>query len=98
FNVNILAADQEDLSRTFATKDSPQAHGLQGIDYTIGKLGVPVLDGALAFLECRVTQQVEAGDHIVFIGEVENAGVGDIEDPLLYFRSRYRTAAELPIT
>jgi flavin reductase (DIM6/NTAB) family NADH-FMN oxidoreductase RutF len=98
FNVNILAADQEHLSRTFASKDSPHAHGLAGIDYKLGELGLPLLDGALAFLECRVTEEIEGGDHVIVIGEVENAGVGEIEDPLLYFRGRYRTARELPLT
>ena len=98
FNVNILAADQEHLSRTFASKDSPHAHGLVGIDYTLGVLGLPVLDGALAYLECRIQEELEGGDHIIFVGEVDNAGVGEIENPLVYFRGRYRTVSELPTT
>jgi flavin reductase (DIM6/NTAB) family NADH-FMN oxidoreductase RutF len=98
FNVNILAADQEHLSRTFASKDSPAAHGLSGIDYKLGELGLPVLDGVLAFFECRVAHELDGGDHIIFVGEVDNAGVGEIEDPLLYFRGRYRTVKELPVT
>jgi flavin reductase (DIM6/NTAB) family NADH-FMN oxidoreductase RutF len=98
FNVNILAADQEFLSRTFASKDSPHAHGLEGIDYKLGELGLPVLDGVLAFFECRVLQELDGGDHIIFVGEVDNAGVGEIEDPLLYFRGRYRTVQELPLS
>lgn len=98
FNVNILAADQEFLSRTFSSKDSPHAHGLVGIDYKLGELGLPVLDGVLAFLECRVAHEFDGGDHVIFVGEVDNAGVGDIEDPLLYFRGRYRTVTELPLT
>jgi flavin reductase (DIM6/NTAB) family NADH-FMN oxidoreductase RutF len=97
FNVNILAAGQEFLSRTFASKDSPHAHGLVGIDYKLGELGLPVLDGVLAFFECRVTHELDGGDHIIFVGEVDNAGVGEIEDPLLYFRGRYRTVKELPL-
>jgi flavin reductase (DIM6/NTAB) family NADH-FMN oxidoreductase RutF len=97
FVINILAADQEHLSRTFASKDSPQAHGLAGIDYRLGDLGVPVLNGALAFFECNLYQEVDGGDHVVIMGEVESAGIGDIEDPLLYFRGRYRTAKELPV-
>ena len=98
FVVNILAADQEQLSRTFASKDSPQAHGLAGIDYELGELGVPVLNGALAYFECALAQEIDGGDHVIVIGEVENAGVGEIEDPLLYFRGRYRTAKELPVS
>ena len=98
FNVNILAADQEHLSRTFASKDSPAAHGFNGIDYEIGELGLPVLVGSLAYFECLVKEEVDGGDHMIIIGEVENGGIGEIEDPLLYFRGRYRTAKELPIS
>lgn len=96
FNVNILALEQEYLSRTFASKDSPHAHGLVGIDYTLGELGLPVLDGALAYLECRMVEQHEGGDHVIFVGEVEAAGIGESADPLLYFRSKYRSLSELP--
>ncbi len=90
FNVNVLAADQEQLARAFATKESPESHGLNGVDYRMGETGLPLLNGALAYLECRTVQQFDGGDHVIFLGEVENAGVGDASDPLLYFRGRYR--------
>ncbi len=61
FNVNILAADQEFFSRTFSSKDSPHAHGLVGIDYKLGELGLPILDGVLAFFECRVVHAPNVG-------------------------------------
>lgn len=96
FNVNILAGDQEHLSRTFASKDSPAAHGLAGIDYRLGELGLPLLNNALSFMECTIKEQLEGGDHIIFVGEVQNAGVGEAEDPLLYYRGKYRKLAELP--
>jgi flavin reductase (DIM6/NTAB) family NADH-FMN oxidoreductase RutF len=94
FSVNILTADQEEVSRQFASKSSPQAHGLEGIDFRVGKHGVPVIRGCLAYLECRTVQQYDGGDHVIFIGEVDDAGAEDGE-PLLYFRSRYRGIAPL---
>jgi flavin reductase (DIM6/NTAB) family NADH-FMN oxidoreductase RutF len=93
FNVNILSAAQENLSRIFASKDAPERHGLQGIDFTVSDLGVPLLRDALAYLECRVIQQYDGGDHVIVVGEVENAGTNDGPDPLLYFRSHYRGLA-----
>jgi flavin reductase (DIM6/NTAB) family NADH-FMN oxidoreductase RutF len=95
FNVNILAADQEQLSRQFATKSSPESHGLQGVDYSLGESGLPLLAGALAWFECRTVQQYDGGDHVIVVGEVEAGGVRDDGEPLLYFRRRYRRLAPL---
>lgn len=94
FNINILGVAQENLSRMFASKDDPGRHGLKGAEYTIGTLGMPVLKGALAYFECRVVQQYDGGDHVIVVGEVENAGFSEDADPLLYFRGRYRRLAE----
>jgi flavin reductase (DIM6/NTAB) family NADH-FMN oxidoreductase RutF len=55
-------------------------------------LGLPVLDGALAQLECRLHQMLPGGDHTIFVGEVVAAQLGDAT-PLLYFRSAYRHLA-----
>jgi flavin reductase (DIM6/NTAB) family NADH-FMN oxidoreductase RutF len=86
FGVNVLAAEQEALSRRFASVDS--SHRFEGIGYTRGDSGVVLLDEALAHLECRMTTRVEAGDHVIFIGEVEHASARDAK-PLLYYRGGY---------
>jgi flavin reductase (DIM6/NTAB) family NADH-FMN oxidoreductase RutF len=86
FGVNVLAAEQEALSRRFASVDS--SHRFEGIGYTRGDSGVVLLDEALAHLECRMTTRVEAGDHVIFIGEVEHANARDAK-PLLYYRGGY---------
>jgi flavin reductase (DIM6/NTAB) family NADH-FMN oxidoreductase RutF len=86
FGVNILAADQEALSRRFASIDS--AHRFDGIGYVRGESGVVLLDDALAHLECKVVAQHPAGDHSVFVGEVERATARDAR-PLLYYRGGY---------
>ena len=56
--------------------------------------GTPVLQGALAYLECRLHSAQLAGDHTIFIAEVEDIVVRDGE-PLLYFRSQYRNIESL---
>jgi flavin reductase (DIM6/NTAB) family NADH-FMN oxidoreductase RutF len=84
YGVSILASDQEPLSRRFA------AHGerFDGIGFTRGENGMALIDGALAFMECRIIARHRAGDHTIVIGEVEAAGVAD-QRPLLYYRGGY---------
>ena len=86
FGVNILASDQEALSRRFAAMES--SHRFDGIGYERGESGVVLLDDALAHIECVLVAQHEAGDHTVFIGEVERATARDAR-PLLYYRGGY---------
>lgn len=94
FNVNILAPEQQHLSNSFAKKESPEAHGLHGVEYTLGKLGLPLLKDSLAHLECRVVATHEAGDHVIFVGEVDEADQRPEAEPLLYFRGKYGRVAD----
>lgn len=89
FNVNILSAGQEEASRLFASKDTPESHRLRPGDFSIGRLGLPLLKDALAYLECRVARQYDGGDHVIVVGEVEHAVAGEASDPLLYYRGVY---------
>ena len=84
FGVNILDEDQTDLAYQFA---KPQADKFQGVDFSYGSLGVPLLTGALAHIECRVAADVEAGTHKVFLAEVEQAEA-TTGSPLTYFRGK----------
>ena len=86
FGVNILAAEQEALSRRFADIDA--SHRFDGLGYGRGESGVVLLDDALAHLECRLVARHDAGDHALFIGEVERASARDAR-PLLYYRGGY---------
>ena len=86
FGVSILGAAQADLSNRFASRVEDK---FADVAVTRGDLGVPLLDGAITALECRVTSQVSGGDHTIFIGEVEGIRVGE-GGPLVYFRSGYR--------
>ena len=91
FAVNILGEGQGELSRRFATKDVDRFAGVRARP---GVTGLPLLEGALGVLECRVVNQHPAGDHIIFVGEVEAAAV-DPAAPLLHFRGRYGAFAPL---
>ncbi|MDB4882037.1 MAG: flavin reductase domain protein FMN-binding protein [Gemmatimonadetes bacterium] len=86
FGVSILGAEQEALSRRFATAESTRR--FDGIGYKRGESGIVLLEDALAHLECKVVTSHEAGDHTMFIGEVESASARSAR-PLLYYRGGY---------
>lgn len=86
FGVSILAAEQEALSRRFSTVES--MHRFEGIGFSRGESGVVLLEDALAHLECRMYASHAAGDHTIFVGEVERATARSAR-PLLYYRGGY---------
>jgi flavin reductase (DIM6/NTAB) family NADH-FMN oxidoreductase RutF len=87
FGVNILAAGQQDLARLFASK-TDEREKFAGVPHAMHD-GIPVLDGALAWIGCRLERLIPAGDHTIGIGAVEAAEAGR-GDPLLWFRGVYR--------
>jgi flavin reductase (DIM6/NTAB) family NADH-FMN oxidoreductase RutF len=89
FAVNVLRREQEALSRRFAESGGDKFHGVPCHE---GRMGLPLLDDALATLECRVVETHEAGDHTIFIGEVEAVSVAGGR-PLVSFHGRYHTLA-----
>jgi flavin reductase (DIM6/NTAB) family NADH-FMN oxidoreductase RutF len=86
FGVSILAFSQAELSGRFASKTEDK---FAGVSYHRGENGVPLLDGAICTLECRVHEQFVSGDHSIFVGEVLEAEVSE-GAPLAYYRSAYR--------
>lgn len=89
FAINVLASDQEALSRRFAGVE-PDRFG--GIGYRRTDGGLIVLTGVVASIECQKFQQFQAGDHSIVIGRVVGGEVHDGR-PLLYFRGGYHTLA-----
>jgi flavin reductase (DIM6/NTAB) family NADH-FMN oxidoreductase RutF len=85
FAINILAADQEALARRFAATDPNR---FDGVGYRESRHGVPLLDGALAHIECARHAAVVAGDHTVFLGLVTGGDVAE-RKPLLHYRGGY---------
>ncbi|HEX7242967.1 MAG TPA: flavin reductase family protein [Longimicrobiaceae bacterium] len=87
FAVNVLQEEGgETLSRRFATSDV--ADKFRGVAFREERTGVPVLEDALAWLECRVVEALPGGDHTVFMGEVVAADARE-GTPLLYYRGGY---------
>ena len=87
FGVNVLAAGQEELARLFASK-LPEREKFAGIAHTVHD-GIPVIEGVLAWVGCRLERLIPGGDHTIGIGSVEAAEAGEGE-PLLWFRGGYR--------
>lgn len=84
FAVNILAEDQEDVSKTFCQPIDRFAH----VKSSRGVEGVPLVHGCVGWIECSVEQQIEVGDHTIFIGRVLRTIVDD-KPPLLHWRGTY---------
>jgi flavin reductase (DIM6/NTAB) family NADH-FMN oxidoreductase RutF len=91
FGVNILAEQGEWLSRHFASRAQAK---FSDVPHQLGQTGVPLLEEAIATLECRVVAHYPGGDHSIFIGEVITASAHQDRQPLLYFRSRYNRLGE----
>jgi flavin reductase (DIM6/NTAB) family NADH-FMN oxidoreductase RutF len=91
FGVNVLAQNQRTISEYYArpTPTHQNAEEEAGARFDRTQHGTPVLHGALAYLECRLHSAQDAGDHTIFIAEVEDVVVRE-GDPLLYFRGAYR--------
>ncbi len=84
--VNILADDNEWMSRQFSTKVPDK---FAGVTWRPGPSGSPIVEGALAYIDCSLHQAVPAGDHILAIGRVLELGARDPGAPLAYFRGSY---------
>jgi 3-hydroxy-9,10-secoandrosta-1,3,5(10)-triene-9,17-dione monooxygenase reductase component len=90
FVLNILAEDQEEVSRRFAKTGGDK---FAGLGYRLGRLDTPVLDGTLGHVECRIIETIEGGDHVIHIGQVEHAEATDGR-PLIFYRGKYRHLSE----
>jgi len=89
FGVSMLKADQDAMSEYFADPErNPDSARRLRIGYRKMKSGRPVLENALANLDCRIVDAHEAGDHTIFVAEVREVAL-DEGEPLLYFRGRY---------
>lgn len=95
FGINVLSEDHRAVSEYYArperTHENAEVEAGARFDRT--RHGTPILRGALAYLECRLQSAEQAGDHAIFIAEVEDVVVRD-GNPLLFFRGKYRQVGE----
>jgi len=102
FAVNVLASDQHHLSRQFSTSGAEKFDGVPLVPAEQvatpdrgDPAGPPILEGTVAHFVCRTTQQVDAGDHVIFIGEIESYDAPGGE-PLVFHSGSYRLATKHP--
>ena len=88
YAINILAADQQALAERFASK---RADRWDGVAYTQGVAGAPLLPGTVASFECFNRSQYQEGDHVIFVGEVEHCSHSAGAAPLLYHGGKFYT-------
>lgn len=88
FAVNILAADQADLSVRFSSDIDDR---FEGVPHAPWVTGAPILGGVLAAIDCRLHAVHDGGDHSILVGRVERLGpVAADAEPLLYYRGAYQ--------
>ncbi len=91
YTVNVLADDQEELSRLYAKKGD---HALQDDHYCIGASGCAVLNNVIASFECSIEERIEGGDHTILIGRVLEFDSRADAQPLVFFSGQYRSISQ----
>jgi flavin reductase (DIM6/NTAB) family NADH-FMN oxidoreductase RutF len=88
FAINILTADQAELSVRFS---SDVGDRFDGVEHERWVTGAPILEGALAAIDCTLHAKHEGGDHTILVGRVERLGpIREETEPLIYYRGAYR--------
>ncbi len=87
FNVSVLTRSQEFVAERFAGRAPAVAAAWNDVPHHLGRNGIPLIDGCAAWLECKLAQVHDAGDHDICVGEVENAIKGTGEPLILWDRS-----------
>jgi 3-hydroxy-9,10-secoandrosta-1,3,5(10)-triene-9,17-dione monooxygenase reductase component len=90
FCVNVLAADQEEVSRVFASREADKFAGLA---WDHSPLGSPRLGDTLAWIDCEMEAVHDAGDHDIAVGRVRDLHVATEGEPLVFFRGGYTNLA-----
>jgi flavin reductase (DIM6/NTAB) family NADH-FMN oxidoreductase RutF len=89
FGVMILSSEQEEISNRAAGFQGEEGNYLIDVPYHEEITGAPILDGSLAWMDCSLYAGYDGGDHTIYVGKVEAAGVSDGE-PLLWYSRGYR--------
>lgn len=90
YAVNFLADDQKSVSDRFAGRTATKER-FEGIKFTKGAGGSPIIDGVRAFIECRSWKVYDGGDHSILVGEVVSAKAMNSKRPLVYYSQQYTT-------
>jgi len=90
FAVNVLSAEQQELSNRFARTSGDK---WTGVAYEVWDTGCPILPGSAASFECECRYTHNGGDHVIFVGEVQRMACDPAREPLLYYRGGYTSLA-----
>ena len=91
FAVSVLSNDQRDLADCFAQPTTAdKLKRFCDAAWHEAETGSPILEGALAYFDCRLTERHPGGDHTLFLGEIVAAGYREDAAPLIWYGSRYR--------
>jgi 3-hydroxy-9,10-secoandrosta-1,3,5(10)-triene-9,17-dione monooxygenase reductase component len=93
FCVNVLASDHQELSVGFARSGVDK---FAGVPWRPSPSGAPVLDGVSAWIDCRLWNEYDGGDHTIAVGRVLDLGADPARQPLLYYRGRYGVTGDPP--
>jgi len=91
FAVNVLAHDQHELSNLFASRKREHERFV-GLAFDQAETGAPLLPGCVVNLDCRLVATHDAGDHVIYVGEIQSSRDSERE-PLVYFAGGYRSLA-----
>jgi len=96
FALSVLTRDQRTLAECFAQPTTAdKLKRFCDAEWHEAETGSPILEGALAFFDCRLTDRHDGGDHAIFIGEIVAAGYREDAEPLLWYASGYRELADV---
>lgn len=98
FAVNILAAEHLELGMRFAGMFPQITDRFAGIGFHEAVTGAPIFSAALAWLDCRLASAHDAGDHTIFVGEVQAAGTRGSGTPILYYNRHWRQLHDAVLT
>lgn len=87
FVVNILSDQQADLATKFAKSGIDK---FTNVSYSLNEHQIPKIENSISILECKKYNQIECGDHVIFIGEVEKLETDSGLQPLVYYGKNYR--------
>lgn len=93
FTINILPAEHQHLSSQFARSGTDK---FAGVGYTASPLGNPVLDQALAWVDCELHQEYDGGDHTIVVGSVQTLEARAGAEPLLFYKGAYARVQPAP--
>jgi flavin reductase (DIM6/NTAB) family NADH-FMN oxidoreductase RutF len=93
FCVNVLSEQQQHVCRALSSKGENR---FEGLSYRLSDNGLPILDGIVAWIDCRLFAVHEAGDHYIAIGQVRALDVESTQAPLVFFQGRYGSFLPAP--